>query len=135
MSSAASCKSQGRFASTTQLTGLKSERVTNLTYKSEAVTALKHKSEMITHLKHKSLLTPVWQRKFDFSVQASRPQQCRVKGVSPVGGHDDLHIHCLVKAVHLVQQLHQNALHFPAQLPEIQHMGQLANMNLAGTWL
>ena len=31
----------------------------------------------------------------------------------PVGGHDDLDIHSLVKPVHLCQQLHQNALHLP----------------------
>lgn len=41
----------------------------------------------------------------DFPIQPARPQQGRVQGVRPVGGHDHLDSVQRVEAVHLVQQL------------------------------
>jgi hypothetical protein len=54
------------------------------------------------HLEHEALLAPVWQWELNLPVQATRAQQRWVQGVSAVGGHDDLHVDCLVKAIHLV---------------------------------
>lgn len=45
------------------------------------------------------------------SIQAARSQQGGVQCVSPVGGHNDLDVGGLVKAIHLVEQLQQDALH------------------------
>lgn len=56
-------------------------------------------------------LSSVRVRILDFAVEAARAQERRVDGVGAVCGHDDLDIHGLVEAVHLVQQLDQHALH------------------------
>ena len=67
-----------------------------------------------TNLEDETFLAAVGHGKLNLTVQATRAQQGRVQGVSAVGGHYYLHIDILVEAIHLVQQLHQNALHLPA---------------------
>mmetsp|Transcript_13562 Transcript_13562/g.13297 ORF Transcript_13562/g.13297 Transcript_13562/m.13297 type:complete len:330 (-) Transcript_13562:72-1061(-) len=62
-----------------------------------------------------SLLPAVGHRELDLPVEPPRPEEGRVQGVGPVGGHDDLHVHRLVEPVHLVQQLDQDPLHLPVR--------------------
>ncbi len=70
--------------------------------------------ERKTDLENKPLLPPVRQGKLNLAIQAAWSQERRIQGVSSVGGHDDLDIHSLVEAIHLVEELHQNSLHLPA---------------------
>lgn len=49
---------------------------------------------------------------FDLSVEATRTEQGRVECIGTVGGHDNLDVRGLVKAVHLVQKLEENTLNF-----------------------
>ena len=44
--------------------------------------------------------------------QAARGYEGRVERVLPVCGHNDLYVCRLVEAVHLVEELEQNPLHF-----------------------
>ena len=62
------------------------------------------------HLEDEALLPAVGQRELDLAVQTAGAQQRGVQRVGAVGGHDHLDVDALVKAVHLVEQLHQNAL-------------------------
>tara|TARA_B110000971_G_C20015350_1_gene503649 strand:- start:12 stop:542 length:531 start_codon:yes stop_codon:yes gene_type:complete len=63
-------------------------------------------------LENHSLLPSVRNWKLNFAVQPPWPKQRRVQCVGPVGGHDHLDVRLLVKAVHLVQQLEEDPLHF-----------------------
>lgn len=45
-----------------------------------------------------------------FPVQSAGSEQGWVQHVRSVGGHYDLHLTKLVKAIHLVQELHQGTL-------------------------
>ena len=52
----------------------------------------------------------IGQGNFDLAIQATRPHQGRVQDVWSIGGHDDLDAPKDIKAVHLIEQLHQRAL-------------------------
>ena len=56
---------------------------------------------------------PVGQRELYLPVETAGPEEGGVEGVLPVGGHDDLDVGRLVEAVHLVEQLEEDALHLP----------------------
>lgn len=62
-------------------------------------------------LENQTFLSSVWQRELNLAIQSPRPQQRWVQRVRSVGRHDDLDIDSLVKAVHLVEKLHQYSLH------------------------
>mmetsp|Transcript_6056 Transcript_6056/g.18332 ORF Transcript_6056/g.18332 Transcript_6056/m.18332 type:complete len:476 (-) Transcript_6056:96-1523(-) len=68
---------------------------------------------LCAHLEHEPLLPPVRQRELNLAVQPAGPEQRRVEGVRPVGGHNHLDVHGLIEPVHLVQQLHQDSLDLP----------------------
>jgi hypothetical protein len=38
-------------------------------------------------------------------------QEGWAKGISSIGGHDHLDIGCLVKTIHLIEQLNEHSLH------------------------
>jgi len=59
-----------------------------------------------------SLLTAVRERKLDFSVESSGSEQGGVEGVCSVGGHDDFDVDGLIEAVHLIEELQEDSLHF-----------------------
>jgi hypothetical protein len=63
-------------------------------------------------LEHETLLTSVWHREFDLTVQTARSKQRRVKSVRSVRRHNYFHICRLVEAIHLTKQLNQNSLDF-----------------------
>lgn len=50
------------------------------------------------------------QRDLNLAIETARTHERRVEDIGAVGRHDDLHAVELVKAIHLVQQLHQGAL-------------------------
>ena len=54
----------------------------------------------------------VWIRQLDFSVDATRAEQCRVENVDTVCRRDDLDVVGGGETVELVQQLEHRALHF-----------------------
>ena len=54
----------------------------------------------------------VGQRDLNFSVQSARSQQSRIECVGPIRGHNYFHFAQRVKAVHLIEQLHECALYF-----------------------
>ena len=58
-----------------------------------------------------TLLASIGQRKLDLAVETARSQERRVERVRSIRGHDDLDVDRLIEAVHLVEQLEQNALH------------------------
>ena len=73
----------------------------------------------MTRLEDEALLAAVGQGELDLAVQAARAQQRGIQRVGAVGRHDDLDVHCLVKAIHLVQQLHEDALHLPVFIAKV----------------
>mmetsp|Transcript_20115 Transcript_20115/g.41040 ORF Transcript_20115/g.41040 Transcript_20115/m.41040 type:complete len:302 (-) Transcript_20115:480-1385(-) len=64
------------------------------------------------HLEDEPLLAPARLRELDLAVEPTRPQQRWVERVGAVGAHDHLDVDGLVEAVHLGEELHQDALHF-----------------------
>mmetsp|Transcript_6733 Transcript_6733/g.27471 ORF Transcript_6733/g.27471 Transcript_6733/m.27471 type:complete len:295 (+) Transcript_6733:25-909(+) len=64
-----------------------------------------------THLEDQTLLAAVRRGELDLAVEAAWTQQRWVQRVGTVRRHNHLHIHRLVEAVHLVQQLHEDTLH------------------------
>mmetsp|Transcript_63338 Transcript_63338/g.125211 ORF Transcript_63338/g.125211 Transcript_63338/m.125211 type:complete len:325 (+) Transcript_63338:194-1168(+) len=63
------------------------------------------------HLKDETLLPPARLRELNLPIKSARSQQGGVKRVRAVGAHDHLDVDRLVEAVHLSEQLHQDALH------------------------
>lgn len=63
-------------------------------------------------LENQSLLTTVGSRELNFSVESAWSQEGRIKCVGTICGHDALYVNCLVKAVHLLQQLDEDTLDF-----------------------
>ena len=45
-------------------------------------------------------------------VESARSEQGRVQGVGSVGGHDDFDVDGLIEAVHLIEELQEDTLHF-----------------------
>merc|ERR1719234_2921565 len=64
----------------------------------------------------------IWQRDLNFTVQPAGPQQSRIQGVGPIGGHDHFHLPKNLKAIHLVQQLHQSSLNLLPPIASISSM-------------
>jgi len=62
-------------------------------------------------LEDEALLPPARVRELDLAVEAARAQQGRVERVGAVRRHDDLDVRPLVEAVHLGEELDQDALH------------------------
>lgn len=58
----------------------------------------------VRYLKHEALLSPVRQRKLNFTIKAARSQKSWIKSISTISGHDHLHVYSLVEPVHLQQQ-------------------------------
>ena len=63
-------------------------------------------------LEYKSLLSAIWKRKFDLSIESSRSEECWIEGVSTIGGHNTLYVNSLVETIHLLQELNKNSLDF-----------------------
>jgi len=56
-------------------------------------------------LEHKTLLSSVREREFNFSIKSSRSQKSRIQCISSVGSHDTFDVNCLIKTIHLLEQL------------------------------
>mmetsp|Transcript_65689 Transcript_65689/g.174049 ORF Transcript_65689/g.174049 Transcript_65689/m.174049 type:complete len:201 (+) Transcript_65689:120-722(+) len=54
----------------------------------------------------------VWHWKFNFSIDPSRSDHCRIQTVDPVCRHDDLDVSSVVESVKLIQQLEHRSLNF-----------------------
>ena len=64
-------------------------------------------------LEDHALLPPVGLGKLDLAIQPAGPEEGGIERVGPVRRHDALDVGRLIEAVHLVQELEEDALHLP----------------------
>ena len=58
------------------------------------------------------LLTAIWQREFDFSVETTWSEKGLIQSILSIGGHDNFDVHWLVKTIHLIQKFQKDSLNF-----------------------
>ena len=58
------------------------------------------------------LLTAIWEREFNFSVETTWSKKGWIQSVLSIGSHDNFYVHWLVETIHLIQKFEKDTLNF-----------------------
>ena len=59
---------------------------------------------------YKAFLPSIGHWELNFTIESARSEECWIESISSVGRHDNFHIYCLIKAIHLLKKFNQDSL-------------------------